>query len=48
MFAELKQETKKSEDCAANCVHTYVLNARYYVRRYLSIYSLVGEEVIVT
>jgi len=49
MFAELVQKTKKSEDCAANCVHTYLLKApRYDTQQYYSEYSLEGEEVIVT
>jgi hypothetical protein len=40
MFAELIQETIKSEDCAANCVHTYLLKApRYDTHRHYSVYS---------
>ena len=48
IFAEIRHETKRSEDCAANCVHTYVLKAAYTIFQYASEYSLVGEEVIVT
>jgi len=48
MFGELGQETKKSEDCAANCVNKYVLKARIRINQYHSDYSLEGKEVIVT
>ena len=48
MFAELAQETNKSEDCADNCVQTYLIKARCYTKWNYSDYSLIGEEVIVT
>ena len=48
MFAEFTQETKKSEDCATNCIHKYVLAARYHIYEYYSDYYLEGEDVIVT
>ena len=48
MFAELLQETEKSEECATNCVQTYTLKSRYFNWQFYSDYSLVGEDVIVT
>jgi len=48
MFGEFAQETKKLEDCAANCSRKYLLKAHYKAQYYYSIYSLDGEEVIVT
>jgi len=49
MFGELTQETKKKlEDCVANCVHKYVLKAKYSLSPNYSDYSVEGEGVIVT
>ena len=47
-FGELTHDTRKSGDCAANCVHKYKLKSRYLMNHYSSDYSLVGEKVIVT
>jgi len=48
MFGEFAHQTKKSADCAANCDHSYLIKAQYFVEKYYSDYSLEGEEVIVT
>ena len=48
MFGEFSLETKKSEDCTADCtIHKYQLQARYLSYRWYSVYSL-ESEVIVT
>ena len=48
MFADFKQETENSEDCAGNCINEYSLKARHFIVEFHSDYSIVGEEVIVT
>jgi hypothetical protein len=48
MFGEFSLETKKSEDCTADCtIHKYQLKARYLTYLWYSVYSL-ESEVIVT
>ena len=48
MFAEFEQGAKNLQDCTSDCnPHNYLLQARYFITQYYSVYSI-EDEVIVT